>query len=147
MLSLTPLVTTDYVTRPHWFARWLYKRLNRNAEFNVPHGFKLTLVDIEFRENATERSMAEFQRIVTLMQVGTTLGASAAICAAMFCSKWLWHEAGKSDSFDAALTVSTLLAAIILLSLGWIKCLEQTMFIVEWNDWNLRNKATPGTPH
>ena len=143
ILSLTPFTTTQYVTNPSWFPRWLHDHFSPNTRFAVPSKLDITLLDIEFREHATEQSMAEFQRTITLMQVGTTLGSSAVICAAMLCAKWLW----KSDPFDAALAIATALAAIILLSLGWIKCLQHTMFLVKWFDWYLQNKPNQNAPH
>lgn len=77
-------------------------------------------------ENASDERMKQYNRTISLKQIGTTGGSSAFICFVLLLSKWLPQYINGEFKWELVqLTFIVLFVSSILLTLGWVKGVHQ----------------------
>ena len=128
-LGLTGFVTTRNVSKPPGIIQWFYRRFTGYEWTEIPKEADLQKGTMALIEDAPERVMAEFQRIITLKHVGTTMGANGLFVAVFLGLRWWAHD----ELFDLCVAISTFLLAVILIILGWLKSAQQSAFVMAYN--------------
>lgn len=90
---LTPLVKTTYLypTPSNCFVQCLYSRFLRGKPWADTQGLDLDRADDWIKEKPHQR--AEYERIITLMQVGTTMGPCSLVSGVLVLLKSFWSRA------------------------------------------------------
>lgn len=121
-LSLTPLVSTAPVFTPSPFVQWLYLQFAKRP-------WKPVEVDegsfTSFENNATERQFTQFQRIVTLMHIGATLGCNWLLAGILLILRFFV----ACDPFDLTMGIAAFVFSFVLISMCWIKGAQQVQFV------------------
>lgn len=132
-LSLTPLVKTSPITDPSSFIKKMYRRLENYSEGEDIDDLWKDLKNFDSRkkmfvltENASDERMKQYNRTISLKQIGTTGGSSAFICFVLLLSKWLPQYINGEFKWELVqLTFIVLFVSSILLTLGWVKGVHQ----------------------
>ena len=138
--TLFNFVTTTYYFKVPSYLQRLYKRFTRQPWKDVPK-FGMNEV-IQINEKAHEDNKYELQRIISLMQVGTTMGPCAILSGLLLYCKlpFIFLESSYGCSltglkvilenllFVWALAGVVILIGILLILLGWLKAAQQMKF-------------------
>jgi hypothetical protein len=89
-----------------------------------------------------KRDIAQFERIVTLKQVGTTGGPCALMAAGLLLWKWLTCTGPQEALFERDTAIAAFLLGLILLALGRIKAAQQAEFLARASP---HNSQSPGS--
>ena len=141
ILCLFPFLTTAPVFSPGRFTRWLYRRFTLDDWRSVERS-DWEMNHQRFYVRAKDRNFAEYQRILALMQIGSTLGANWLVCSII-----LWIYAGLHAAkcqftlTEIVLASSTLGLSLGLISTCWIKGLQQIKYILDWNEWSQTDES------
>jgi len=125
--SITHLTTTTKPRRLCWIARAAYERFTREKWKDIPDSVEFDTARRYIYED-NEHEQARYQRLITLRQVGGTLGPCALVSSALFFWTWLDTRA----SFDLAGAVAALVLSIIFSILSWIKAAEHAKMLERW---------------
>lgn len=120
-LSLTRIVNTEYLQRPPWWVRKLY-RVNTGHEWSVSVNVDVATAMMVVVEKSPPRVLAELNRIITLKHVGTTMGSSGLVASVML----IVRAAMRDDQFDTALAAGCSIMTIVLILLAWLQSAHQT---------------------
>ena len=72
-----------------------------------------------------EREAAHLERVVSLMQVGTTGGPSGLISGGLL----MWRAVKTGATYDWALGWGAIIFGVVLIGLGWVKAAQQTQYM------------------
>jgi hypothetical protein len=122
---LIGFVTTArlHTKQPNCFVQCLYSRFLRGEPWENTKGLDLDRAADWIKEKPHQR--AEYERIITLMQVGTTMGPCSFVSEVLVLLK---SFSGAGD-FNCVLGILALLFSVILILLGWLKAAQQTQFL------------------
>lgn len=82
----------------------------------------------EFSENEKYKiKWVEYQRLITLQMLGTTMSPCAFLSGILVLTKWLTSHTG----FDITLGVVSIILSLGLLCLGWIKGAQGVQFVID----------------
>lgn len=123
-LSLTGLVTSAYVTQPGSLVRWLYKKFT-NDEWINPSSLKVSEAEVTVTAYAPPETLIELRRLVSLRQIGTTMG-SCALASSVVLAIRAWST---KSTFDISLAALVFAFAVVLCALGWVKAAQQTQYL------------------
>jgi hypothetical protein len=113
--STFSIVRTHLQRRLPWIARILYQRFTGELWIDLD--------DIDFPKiEALVAEVSQYQRIVTLKHIGTTVGPCAAVAALLFYPTRYCPSPWLIPALLAAL-------AVLLILSGWVKCAEQLKFL------------------
>jgi hypothetical protein len=135
-LSLSPFVTTAHVDSPGPIVRWLYHRFVRCKWKSIePDSFKEA--QEKFTEIVNEHDYAQWNRIVSLKHIGSTLGSSWLVAGVLLV---IAAFTTRSEISSTVLAAGCLILGIILLGLSWVKGAQQTQFVMAVYDRHLKAK-------
>lgn len=141
-LSLTAIVTTAPVVNPGRMVRFLYRRFVRAAWSEID----LTAFNAAkeaFATIASDRDYAQWNRIVSLKHIGSTLG-SCGLVAALLLAAAAVRTRGESSA--VALAAAALTLGATLLGLSWVKGAQQSQFVLSVHQHHLNAQAASGDP-
>ena len=121
--SLIGLVTTARVPKPSRLLKYLYKRFTGEMWRDlgeVQWDQQRPALRNELRD-AQER--AEYQRVITLMMVGSTMAPSALMVGGLLAWKRL-SDVGADAVFDLTLAIGSVVIALLFLTLDWLKAAQ-----------------------
>jgi len=131
IFTIFRIVRTKAGMAPSPFGKFLYRLFERrNVEFE-----KFSNQEYEkakewlYRDNKVQRFRADYERIESLKQVGTTLGLCIAISGVILFLKYLLDD--TCDSFDIATAAAAILLGTVLWSLGWLKVTQQAQYLLK----------------
>lgn len=126
--SMLGITSTRNISRPHRLARWCYERFSgeRWAETRVDRSDLLFLVTRVHSRLRLDILMAERERYITLMQMGTTMGPCCVLASLILLSQRFTPAPG--DFCDLLLIVPLVIMGVLLTSLGWVKACQLTCF-------------------
>ena len=125
-LSLTPIVTTAPVVDPGLVVRFLYQRFARTGWVAIDRE-TFNLAQEAFTTIASDRDYAQWNRIVSLKHIGSTLGTSGLVAAGLLAAVAV---RSKGDTFAVALAIASLILSLTLLGLSWVKGAQQSQFVL-----------------
>lgn len=129
VFSVVRLVTTA-PGNPGCLMRCVYRCFTRECWRPVDvskEGMKrLYVQQTKWERASAEGRVPDYERVVMLMQIGTSGGPCAGICAVLLLSRWWFQSSGK---FDLALGVGAAGLAVILFLLGRLKRAQMTRFL------------------
>lgn len=123
--SLTPLVTTQFLPKPPPLVQWLYQRFTHREWKAIGEDLELAEWNDAIATTDDDWRVANYQRLITLKQVGTTGGSNGLVASVLLAIKAFLTGA----PFDIALAAGGLGLSVLLLGLGWIKAAQQTEFL------------------
>jgi len=140
IFSVFGLTTTEYYFEVPYHIKQIYEHFARQPWKDVPK-FGMNEV-IQINEKAHEDNKYELQRIISLMQVGTTMGPCAILSGLLLYCKFpfIFLESPYGFSltglkvilenllFVWALAGVVILIGILLILLGWLKAAQQMKF-------------------
>lgn len=142
-LSLTPIVTTAPVVNPGPIVRFLYRRCVRTAWSPIePAAFKTA--QEAFTTIATDRDYAQWNRIVSLKHIGSTLGSAGLVAALLLVAAAAVRSEGKSVA--VALAAGALILSAMLLGLSWVKGGQQSQFVLSIHQRHTRPSDALAAP-
>jgi amino acid transporter len=135
--SITKEDTDDWIVREYIYERFtreeiqqslLLSEKDQKLQANVQDGMESSRLKFEKNANRSERIF--LHRVIALMQVGTTIGPCWLLCGFIFLLKYLSlsKENKKSKKFYKIIGIFLLIAGIILIELGWIKCVQYNSY-------------------
>jgi hypothetical protein len=124
------IVSTAPLHSPWWPLRCLYRAFRRKPWQKIPN-------DVDFEEaeaNVPECRTAEYERVIMYMQIGTTGGPCALVCAVLLALKVEWKEVKWGawkwwGSDDFVLFVAAVLLGLALVLLGRLKAAQLARFL------------------
>ncbi len=127
LFSISRIVTTAYVPKPNRFLKWVYKRFENKAWEDLP---ECSFDDIghalqSFHDN--DRSRAHYERTISHLILGATIGPCMFIAALFIFVKWCLHP----NFFDFVLFTLSLLSGCGLVILCWLKAMQITRIDVK----------------
>lgn len=133
ILSLSRILTTAPVLKPKWLVKWLYGRFTR-ADWRCVDPSAWQTKRKRFEEKAFERTYAQFQRIIGLKHIGSTLGANWLMCGIILVVYAATNNKMHFDwvDFDWVLALATLFLSVGLIAMAWVKGAQQTQHIWDW---------------
>jgi hypothetical protein len=136
-LAVLGVISSRMEVDPPSVVKRLYQRFTRSPWKEVPNQQDLERFKAELPDGPVRYQL---ERIITLQQVGTSVGPAFLVSAAFMVTRWL----SKEDGFDLAVAVAGLLLGTLLTMMGWIKAAQQAQLLLA----HARNGQglTPDTP-
>lgn len=128
ILSLFPCLTTAPVLKPNRLVRWLYRRFTLTNWSCIDRSAWPKKMQT-FEENAPSRTFAQFQRIIGLKHIGSTLGANWLVSG---CVLGIYAASNQGSKLDFVLVFGTLFLATGLIAMAWVKGAQQTQYVWNW---------------
>jgi len=111
-----PILTRVYRRFTHEPWKDPYKKLGERE--NIVN--KVKEDELRIQRYASERQMAEIERTISFMQLGTTLGPCGIVSSALI----LIRAICRNCCFDMWLFRTTLIISVFLITMGWLKALQ-----------------------
>jgi len=127
-MSIIGIVTTRLLTEPCPLLRWVYRRFT-DQEWTKLEGFDAGKARMEFLEKSSERAMAEYQRIVVLKQIGSTMGSCLIVSFVLLSVKAYC----TGSPFDISLAVAGLASGATFVTLDWLKAAQEANYLYLWS--------------
>jgi len=122
LFSILRLVTTAQVTKPNRLLRWAYARFAGEPWEELPP-LKSNEIGPGLRRFLNDDfTRARYERSITHMMVGTTIGPCILLSSFLIFWRWL---VGRSQ-FDLVLSIVSLVLSVVLFLLSWIKAMQVT---------------------
>lgn len=127
-LSLTPLVTTQVISRPGPVVKFFYARFTRQDWEEIDcSNWTATLAN--FEENAPERTYQNYQRIISLMHIGTAVGSSLYVSSLLLLINAFFVGGALAWVVFGACTFLSFALAVT----AWVKGAQKTQFVLSWS--------------
>lgn len=141
-LSLTPITTTQSVIHPNRVVKKLYEWFAGPPWKDIPdHDHELATILVT--EQAGERTIAELRRIISIKQIGTTMGSCWLVGGLALTARCVL----KTSGYGIFLAVATIVFAALLLALGWVKGAQQAQRVYRLYDALTPESSNDGSPH
>ncbi|MEM1056504.1 MAG: hypothetical protein AAGI52_13355 [Bacteroidota bacterium] len=132
-LSLTPLVSTKGLSgsdphNPNRFVRWLYRRFERKPWGHIPREFDRPKASRDLRRPGNEGLVIVYERVVTLKQIGTTMGPCFFLAGCFLLGRAAFVS---RDPLDWSASLFAFAFGSLLLCLGWLKASQQVRYLYE----------------
>lgn len=125
--GLVHLVRIAPIVDPGRFVRLVYRRLTHDEWLPASYDLWLQqLAALRQSSGSDPRTWAQLQRIISLKQVGITLGSNWLAAATILSARWMWHG---QELPDLVLALSCLLTATALLLVAIVKNAQQVQFV------------------
>lgn len=121
--GLVRLSSTLYTPQPNVIIKKLYLLFTRERWDDSQ--LAISVLATTWCETKDEHMLAEGQRIIHLMMVGTTMAPCLAVAAVVF----LGRHWGSFPSAKWLLGISGLVLSFVLWALGWVKNLQLTTYV------------------
>lgn len=135
-LSLTPIISTAPVVSPGPIVRSLYRRFMGDDWTSIkPNEF--SEAQEAFTTIASDRDYAQWNRIVSLKHIGSTLGSSGLVAAVLLV---VAAARSRGECFAVALAAGSLILSATLVGLSWVKGAQQSQFVLSIYRRHLKTK-------
>lgn len=120
--GIVHLVSTVPVRQAPAQLQWLYRQLTQE-QWNDVEDLDLARAEDKLQLGLQNNELAQFnyEKVISLMHVGTTMAPCCWISAALLLSKWIY---GGRQLFDGALTAVALAFGLGFYYLGWLKNMQ-----------------------
>jgi len=130
-LSLSRIITTQPVIQPGPIVSRAYSKLTKTDWESVTKELERESHQL-FEAKAGDREYENYQRILSLKQIGTAVGSCLFVTFFLLVSA-AWRF--QSLVLYAA-SLFALFSSIVLLLMGWVKGAQQVQFTVNWYRYN-----------
>lgn len=124
LFGLTPILTMADYFQPGGFVRFLYQQFTGDPWQDIPK-FDPYEVDVTIRTRESA-GLAFLERLVSLRQVGSTMGSCALVSAVPL---FLRAFSKEGAPFDLFLAVAAAVLGIGLVCLSWVKAAQQMHYM------------------
>jgi len=121
--SFLPGFTTTTPRTLNRYQRFLYERYTRTRWEEIPEATNFQQVENALRD---ERQTALLERIISLQQVGTTVGPCWLVSAGLLGVRWWFKGGGR---FGLALASASLFMGLVLAHLAWVRAGQQAQYL------------------
>ena len=111
---------------PGWLVRKIYKLYVRK-DLGKIKTFDQLEYEIKILQHSSKDVVGEYQRIITLKQIGTTIGPCLVIASIFICIRVIRTK----SIIDIILLLQSLGIGMILISLGWLKLAQQCEYAIK----------------
>lgn len=126
LFSLTHIITTAMPRTPNKLAKFFFKRFTyRKFDSSICDSLHLHKKFNNINDKINKLKYDNFQRIITLKHIGTTMASNGLVCSIFLFVMYLETR----SSFDLFLFLSSLFTSTVLILLAWIKTLQQMEFV------------------
>ena len=123
LFSIFHFVTTSRVYNPRRVLKWCYCRFT-NEKWKDLTSVDWSKANIAIKSiKKTEQERADYERIVSLMMIGTTMSPCCLLSGIFLCLRY-WFKNG--NDFDLSTALGTFVLCIVFLILAWIKASQVT---------------------
>jgi len=137
IFSISRIVTTAHVTKPNRFLKWVYKRFENEPWEDLPECCFNDLGHALQSFNDNDLSKAEYERTISHLILGATIGPCMFIASLFVFVKWCLHP----NFFFFFLFTLSLLSGCGLVVLCWLKAIQMTRIDVEAVKASQNNKT------
>lgn len=118
------IVTTASHFTPCRIQKWFYRRFTHSPWQGIPlTRNELNQAELIIQERACADNKAGRERLISLLQVGTTIGPCGLVAGILLLIK-TFIDANRASAFNIILAGSVLLTSALLIILAWIKTLQ-----------------------
>ena len=132
LVSHTRILTTAPVLEPGRLVKRLYKNFTRTDWISIDQSQWQTKQRV-FEERASERSYSQYQRIIGLKHVASTLGANWFVCGIILAVYAIYKD---NFLYDWILALAVSLISVGLMAQGWVKGAQQVRYVFDWIEPN-----------
>ncbi len=125
-LSLTRIVTTAPVVTPGRVVQSLYRQFVR-TDWSQIDSAEFTKAQDLFTTIASDRDYTQWNRIVSLKHIGSTLGSSGLVAALLLVASAVGED---GEARSVALALGSLVVSLTLIALSWVKGAQQSQFVL-----------------
>jgi len=125
ILSLTPVLTTSRITNPNSFLRWIYRSFT-HCDFNLDADIEYTNEIIRLRTVFTGDQLEDFERVVVLKHIGSSVGANWLFASLILIGTFLVTE---NPPLMWGVSLYLLFSSVLLITLAWLKGMQQYVII------------------